>query len=179
MFSISQGTLPRPPSPPCSSHAIRWGGAAGIRQEGQLLCRAQANKLITWFDERRRTCQLTDQLTINQQAARGISGWATDRLCLTSSWFVKRWNVLTLASGSGDDELVRCSHLSHASHYLDSFIRRQILELAVRTQHHVTSSRRHTNIHTWPAVVPRRIIVAAQPRESQNTENARKDNFSS
>ena len=29
--------------------------------------------------------QLTDQLTINQQAARGIAGWATTRLCLASS----------------------------------------------------------------------------------------------
>jgi len=32
-------------STPCSSHDIRQGGAAGIRQEVQLLCRAQANKL--------------------------------------------------------------------------------------------------------------------------------------
>jgi len=37
-------------STPCSSRDIRYGGAAGIRQEGQLLCVAQANELPDSMD---------------------------------------------------------------------------------------------------------------------------------
>ena len=35
---------------PCSLHDIRQGGAAGIRQVGQLLCRAQVKKLPDSMD---------------------------------------------------------------------------------------------------------------------------------
>jgi len=37
-------------STPYSQHDIRQGGTAGIRLEGQLLCRAQANKLPDSMD---------------------------------------------------------------------------------------------------------------------------------
>jgi len=36
---------------PCSLHDIHYGGAASIRQEGQLLRTAQANKLPDLMDE--------------------------------------------------------------------------------------------------------------------------------